>query len=199
MLHGDQPVWQVACDTDALRSHLRCVRALLLRDVFHFERSTADMQVALRVWNFDAGSREMLVDQVIQVASEPARSMTHLAAPGYKFKINRAIAKLLQKRRRFRIVQRRWMLARGGDECLTHFVHIAPISHADGQTKPHTRIAILPVRHRRVYELRVRHNDGDVVVSHNDGTARSNLSHCAQDACYFDAISNRDRSLCQYD
>src|SRR6266496_5912421 len=96
----------MACDTDALQSRLRCVRAFSLRNVFHFQRAAADMQVPLGIWNLDTGSGEMLVDQVIQVASEPARPVTHVAAPGDELKINGAIAKFLQKRGRLRIVQR---------------------------------------------------------------------------------------------
>src|SRR5262249_4868551 len=183
----------------ALRSCLRYVRAFSLRDVFHFERSTADMQVALWIWDLDADSGEMLVDQVIQIASEPARSVSHFAAPGNELKIDGAITKLLQKRRRLRILQSGWMLPCCGDQRLTHFVHIAAISHADRKTKPHTRIAILPVGHRRIDEFRIGHNDGDIVVGHNHSTSRTDLPNGAEDACYFDAISNRDRSFRQDD
>src|SRR5437867_3181059 len=75
-------------------------------DVFHFDCSAADMQVALGIWDLDAGSGEMLVDQVIQVASEPARAVTHFAAPGNELEIDGAIAEFLQKRGRLWILQR---------------------------------------------------------------------------------------------
>src|SRR5207244_10229387 len=60
--------WRSACVAGgsgalaALQSCLRCVRAFSLRDVFHLKRSAADMQVALGIWDLDAGSGEMLVD-----------------------------------------------------------------------------------------------------------------------------------------
>src|SRR5258707_8619552 len=91
------------------------------------------------------------------------------------------------------------MLARCGHQRLANFVHVAAISHAYWKTKPHTGIAILPVGYRRIYEFRVRHNDGDIVVGHNHRTPRADLPNYAQDACYFDAISNRDRPLRQDD
>src|SRR6476620_462967 len=91
------------------------------------------------------------------------------------------------------------MLARCGHQRIAHFVYVAAISHAYRKTKPHTGVAILPVSYRRIYEFRVRHNDGYIVVSHNHRTPRADLPNCAQDACYFDAISNRDRPLRQYD
>src|SRR5215217_5513617 len=68
------------------------------RDVFHFERAAADVQVALRIRDLDSGSSEMLIDQIIQVAAEAPRTVTHFAAPGNQFEIDGAIAKFLQKR-----------------------------------------------------------------------------------------------------
>src|SRR5258705_13355842 len=111
------------------------------------------MQVALGTWDLDAGSGEVLVDQVVQVASEPARPVTHFAAPGNELEIDGAIAKFLQKRGRLRIVHRGWVLARGGDQRLTNFVHIAAISHPNRKTKAHTRIAVLPVGYRRIHDF----------------------------------------------
>ena len=62
------------------------------------------MHVALWIWDLDAGSGEMLVDQVIQVASEPAWAVTHFATPGNELEVDGAIAKFLQKRGRLRIL-----------------------------------------------------------------------------------------------
>src|SRR5215471_14834930 len=84
---------------------LRTILFSFLRDVFHFERAAADMQVALGIWDLDSGNGEMLVDQVIQVASEPARPITHFAAPGNELEIDSAVAKFFQKRGRLRIIQ----------------------------------------------------------------------------------------------
>src|SRR5258705_2380828 len=106
------------------------------------------MQVALGTWDLDAGSGEVLVDQVVQVASEPARAVTHFAAPGNELEVDGAIAKFLQKRGRLRIVQRGWVLACGGDQRLTRFVHVAAISYAYRKTKPHHRIAVSTIGYR---------------------------------------------------
>src|ERR1051325_604779 len=89
------------------------------------------------------------------------------------------------------------MLARGRDQRFTDFVHVAAVSDAHWKTKTHTRIAILPVGHRRIDELRVWDDNRDVVVGHDDGTSRSDLPNCAQDTRYFDAITDGDRPLCQ--
>src|SRR6516162_6807683 len=96
----------MACDTDVLQSRLRYVRAFSLRNVFHFQCAAADMQVALGIWNLDTDGGEMLVDQVIQIASEPARAVTHFTAPGNELEINGAIAKFFQKRGRLRMLER---------------------------------------------------------------------------------------------
>jgi len=64
------------------------------------------MQVALGIWDLNAGGGEMLIDQVIQVASEPARAVTHFTAPRNKLEINGAIAKFFQKRGRLRMLER---------------------------------------------------------------------------------------------
>jgi hypothetical protein len=45
----------------------------------------------------------MFVDQVIQVASEPAWAVTHFMALGNELEINGTVAKLVQKRGRLRI------------------------------------------------------------------------------------------------
>src|SRR6476661_5458319 len=91
------------------------------------------------------------------------------------------------------------MLACCRDQCLTNCVHVAAVSHAHRKTKPHTWIAVLPVGYRQIYKFRVRYNDGDIVVRHNYRTPRADLPNCPQDARYFDAVSNRDRPLRQYD
>src|SRR6266403_3147867 len=91
------------------------------------------------------------------------------------------------------------MFARRGHERLTHFVDVAAVSHAYGQTKPHARIAIMPVRHWRVDEFRVRHDHGDVIARHNNRAARANLLHPADDARDFHTVPDRDRSLRQND
>src|SRR4030095_6644023 len=86
-----------------------------------------------------------------------------------------------------------------GDERLTHFVHVAPISHAYRKTKPHAWIAIMPVRDWGVDELRVRHDHGNIIVCYDNGAARANLLHSADDTCHFDPISDGDRSFRQND
>src|SRR4030095_6861181 len=110
-----------------------------------------------------------------------------------------AVAKFFQKGGWFRILQRGCVLARCSNEHFTNLVHVAAIRDTDWQTGTNSGIAILPVGYRRIYEFRVWHNDRDIVVGHNHGTSRADLPNCAQDACYFDTISNRDRSLREND
>src|SRR5882724_11429025 len=91
------------------------------------------------------------------------------------------------------------MFAGCGDECLAHFVHVAPISHAHWETKSHAWIAIMPVRDWRIDELRVRHDHGNIIACQDNGAARANLLDSADYTGHFDPISNGDRSFCQND
>src|SRR6266513_2754338 len=86
------------------------------------------------------------------------------------------------------------MLACCGDEGLTHFVDVAAVCHAHGQTKPHPFIAIMPVPHRRVDEFRVRHDHSDIVARQNNGTACADLLHSTYDAYANCSCKNRQRS-----
>src|SRR5437773_12061682 len=86
-----------------------------------------------------------------------------------------------------------------GNERLAHFVDVAAVCHAYGQTKPDPFIAIMPVPHRRVDKLRVRHDHSDVVARQNNRATRANLLNSADDPRYFDAIPDSDRSLRQND
>ena len=67
MFGSDSPA-RFADDSYNLASPMRRALApdsfrFLRCDVFHLERSAADMQIALGIWDLDAGSGEMLVDQ----------------------------------------------------------------------------------------------------------------------------------------
>ena len=81
----------------------------------------------------------------------------------------------------------------------SHLFYVAAVGHANRNAKTHARIAIGPVRHRRIDELRVRHDHGDVVVGQNDGAAGTNLLHLSGDAGHFDAVADRDRPFRQND
>src|SRR5438034_11820360 len=91
------------------------------------------------------------------------------------------------------------MLACCGDEGLAHFVDVAAVCHAYGQTKPHPFIAIMPVPHRRVDEFRVGHDHSDIVAGQNNRTACANLLHSTYDARHFHAVPHSDRSLRPHD
>ncbi len=71
--------------------------SILWRGAFHFEHAVANVEIALRIWNFDAGGGEMLVNQKIQIALESARAMAHFLTPDDQLKIDCAITELLQK------------------------------------------------------------------------------------------------------
>src|SRR5213075_3527890 len=62
---------------------------------------------------------------------------------------------------------------------------------------PHPRIAISPVRYRRVDEFRVWDNHRDVVVRANHRAASANLLHLAGNAGDFDAVTDSDWSFGQ--
>ena len=87
----------------------------------------------------------------------------------------------------------------GRNQSFAHFFHIASVGYADRNAKADPRIAIGPVRYRRIDELRVRNDRRDVVVGHYDRAARANLLHLADDPRDFDAVANRNRPLRQND
>ena len=89
------------------------------------------------------------------------------------------------------------MFARCRDERLTHFVHVAAISYAHRKAKTHSPVGVSPVRDRRIDEFLVRHDHGDVIVSHNQGAPGADLPHLTGDACDFDAITDGDGAFRQ--
>src|SRR6266487_4221145 len=125
--------------------------------------------------------------------------MAHLLAPGDQLEIDRAVAKFFEIRIWGRILQRGPVLTRRCDQRVAYFVHVAAVSHADWQAKADSRIAIMPICHRRVDEFRVRHDHSDIVAGHNDGAARANLLHLTRDARNFDAVADGDGSFGQND
>src|SRR6266851_5809442 len=89
------------------------------------------------------------------------------------------------------------MIAGGGDEGIAHLVYIAAVSHAHGDAKTHTWIAVGPVRDCRIDELRIGHDHGDVVVGHDHCATRANLLHLASDARDVDPVPDCDGSFSQ--
>src|SRR5216684_2903500 len=166
-------------------------------DVLHLEHTAADAEIALWIWNFDVGFAQMFVDQEIQIALEPPRPITHFHAPDHELEVDRAVAELVEKNARLRIGERGGMFARGGNQRIAHFVDVAAICDPDWNPKAHPRIAVGPVRHRRINEFRVRDDHGDVVVSHDHRATRANMLHLASDARYLHAVAHRDRPLRQ--
>src|SRR5437899_12841207 len=79
-------------------------------DVLHLEHTAADVEIALRIWNFDAGRAQLFVDQKIQIALEPPRPITHFHAPDHELEVHCAVAELVQENARRRISKRGWML-----------------------------------------------------------------------------------------
>src|SRR5437667_3929169 len=89
------------------------------------------------------------------------------------------------------------MLACCCNQHLANFFHVAAVSHPHWHAKSHPTVAIAPIRHRRIDEFLVRHDHGDVVVSHNQGAPGADLLHLTGDACDFDAITDGDGAFRQ--
>ena len=85
----------------------------------------------------------------------------------------------------------------GGDKRFAHLVDVAPVGHTDRNVETHPRIAVGPVRHRRIDELRVRHNHRNVVVGQDYGAACPDLLDLPGDTRDFDAVANGDRPFRQ--
>jgi len=82
---------------------------------------------------------------------------------------------------------------------IPRLVQIASVGDTDWDAKTHSRVAVSPIRDRRIDELRVWHDHGDVVIGENDGAARANLLHLTGDTRNLDTIADGDRSFCQND
>ena len=82
---------------------------------------------------------------------------------------------------------------------LAHQLDVTAVGHADRNAKTHPRVAIGPVRHRRIDELLVRHDHGDVVVRDDHRAARPDFLHLPGHARDFDPIADRDRAFRQDD
>src|ERR1043166_872822 len=94
------------------------------------KRSAADMQVALREGNLDAGFAEFLLDREIQVAFEAARPMTHFTAPHDQLEGERVFSELRQKHARSWIVQHVRIALPGRNQRGSHFVYIGPVRNS---------------------------------------------------------------------
>src|ERR1044072_316084 len=84
------------------------------------------------------------------------------------------------------------MLTRGCDERLTHFIHVAPVSHPHRQAKTHSPVGVSPVRYRRINEFLIWNDHGNVVVSKNNCAARADFLHLTGDARDLNAITDGD-------
>src|SRR4026207_762428 len=182
----------------------RTVRNCALRRFFrrcHFDarKPVAEMEVALRVRNFDTRFAQLLRNGEIQIAPEPARPITHFLAPHHQFKVDRAFAERLQKYRWLRLGQNVRIFSRYFHQGISYFLQIAAIGDTNRNAKTDTRIAISPVCHRRIDKFRVRHDHGDVVVSKNNRAACTNLLHLTGDTGHLHPIADRDRALGQND
>ena len=107
------------------------------------------MQVALGICDLDTGSGEMLVDQVIQVASESARAVTHFTAPGNDLEIDGAIAKFLQERGRLMVAH--------GDE--VYEGQIVGIHSRDND------LVVNPLKAKKLTNIRAAGRDENIILS----------------------------------
>src|SRR5437870_3590025 len=155
------------------------------------------MKIALRVWNLDADRRQMFVDQIIEIAFKSAWPAAHFLAPNDELKVDCTVPKFLKERISRRVLQCGGMLARCRDKRLTHFVHVAAVRYAHRKAKADSPIGVSPVRYRRINEFLVRYDHGDIVVSHDNSAAGTDLPHLTGDARHFDAIADGDRAFGQ--
>src|SRR2546421_1421154 len=155
------------------------------------------MHVALRKWNLDPRFAQLFFNREIEIALEPAGTMAHFGAPDDELEIDRAFAESSQENARRWVLQNMRVTSAGRDQRLAHFLYVAAISHADRHAEPHSRIEVGPVRHRRIDELRVRHDHRDVVVGQDHGAAGADLLDLPDDTGHFHAVADRDRPLGQ--
>lgn len=153
----------------------------------------------MRESDLDTGLAQLFFNSEIQIAPVTPRSGAHVAAPNHQLQLDGVVAEFVQKNAGRRIIQRVGIFLGGREQGLTRFLQVASVSDSDGDSETNARIAISPVGDRRVYELRVRHDHGDVVVRANHCASGANLLHLTADAGDIDPIADCDRSLGQND
>src|SRR3954451_19912724 len=116
---------------------------------FNLEDTAADVQIPLRVWNFNPGGPQMFFNEEIEIASETPRTAAHFSAPNDQLKVDGAAAEFIEENSRRRIGERGFVFPTRSDESFLHFVDVPPVSHADRNAEPNARVAIGPVRDRR--------------------------------------------------
>jgi hypothetical protein len=177
---------------DARRPETSAALVLRVPDLQH---PAAHVQVALRERDFDVVLAELVVDGEIEGAHKAALAVYRARGPGAQLELERAVAELEEAHRGRRIVEHVLFRMRHFQQQLLHLAHVAAVSHADRDAKAHRGVVVLPVDDILGNELRVRHDDGDVVVGQHLGAARADLDDVALDLVDFDAVADLDRPL----
>src|ERR1700730_15132845 len=166
-------------------------------DVLHFQHPATKMQVSLRIWNLNARGAQLSFNGKVQITAVAARAIAHLTAPDHQFEIDRAVSEFVEIDVRSRIFQRIRILPGCGQQRRADFLRVASIGYTHRDPKPDSRIAIGPVSYRRIDEFTVRHDHGDIVVSHNDRAASADLLNLTGDTRYLHPITDRNRPFRQ--
>jgi hypothetical protein len=170
-----------------------------LLDVLYCERAAANVEIALREGDFDSGLAQFLFNCEIKIAPKTAWPITFFAAPHHQLEFECVLAEFFQENRGRRVLQCVRIFAASSEKRLANLVDVAAVSDPHRNSKTYARVAIGPVGDGRIYEFRVGHNHGDVVVRQDDSAARANLLDLTGHACDFDPIANGNWSLRQND
>src|SRR5204863_7436082 len=121
--------------------------------------------------------------------------MTHFRAPYHELKMDRTLSKIFQEHVRRWVSQDVGIAFPNRNQRGANLVDITSISDTDWNAKPHAGIAICPIRHWRIDELRVRDDHGDVIVCPNYCAPCPDEFHLTCQTSDFDPIADRDRAL----
>src|SRR5262245_192922 len=91
------------------------------------------------------------------------------------------------------------MFARQFDQHTLQLLQVCAVSNADGQPDANARVTMTPVHHPVGDEIRIGHDDGDVIVCHDRRAAETNLLHLPSHVADFDSVTNRDWPLGEND
>src|SRR5580704_17466066 len=90
--------------------------------------------------------------------------MRHVRGPHAQFEVERTFAESLEDHRWRRALENVWVASGNFEEQLLHHVRIAVVTNPYLDAKAYTGIDMRPIDHPPGNELRIRHNDHDIVI-----------------------------------
>lgn len=163
------------------------------------QRPAADMEIALWEGNLNSILLKDPADHEIELAPEHPRRGDELTCPDTQGEVQRALTEFFKQHIGFWLPQDSRMGFSDFQKQSPDRFGIGAVGHADGNREPDVSIRIAPVNDTAGDEIRVRHDDRDVVVGHHRRRTRRDFDDVTMDLSDFDSIADFDRTLKEQD